>query len=593
LNNKTTNLAVSSSSPEGSSTTSGAAKRKAKIPKRWTSNKNARLDTESSFSRLAEAETKINTLEKQLEETEKRRNEAEQQLEALRQELLQSRAQISQEAEHKSRQLDIIKSALEVSAREAAVRAAREERKNLGNESFELGRLVYRAGLGRDTWEDGDADRQLRKKADILVKKKEALKKANAATKNQNKPCPHGFEALDFIAEEEFFKAKAAALRREESELSNERVELDLKKISHVRAWSRAKAEDTSRFRHRPVLHKRYLLLSLLGKGGFSEVWLALDLENPKEHVAIKLHELDPTWTDDKKRAYVRHVAREYSIQRDLDHPTVVKLLDVFEVDADAFATVLEYCDGADLESLLKARKLLSEKEAKPILLQVLAGLKHLHTPQRLPNGRTRGPIIHFDLKPGNILFDHLGRVKITDFGLSKILPNFNNTNTMNGAATSLELTSQGAGTYWYLPPECFARPTVTNRLPPTSEDHQVLQTQNISSVPKGPRINPSVDVWSVGVIFYQMLFGGRPFGEGQTQASLLSERTMLTAGYHGVDFPPKPTISEDAKDFIRLCLRHSQAERPNIKTLCDHKYVCAHLHSGKLASSSSTTKTS
>mmetsp|Transcript_18289 Transcript_18289/g.23798 ORF Transcript_18289/g.23798 Transcript_18289/m.23798 type:complete len:164 (+) Transcript_18289:1070-1561(+) len=163
----------------------------------------------------------------------------------------------------------------------------------------------------------------------------------------------------------------------------------------------------------------------------------------------------------------------------------------------------------------------------------------------------------------------------------------------MNGAATSLELTSQGAGTYWYLPPECFARPTVTNRLPPTSEDHQVLQTQNISSVPKGPRINPSVDVWSVGVIFYQMLFGGRPFGEGQTQASLLSERTMLTAGYHGVDFPPKPTISEDAKDFIRLCLRHSQAERPNIKTLCDHKYVCAHLHSGKLASSSSTTKTS
>jgi tousled-like kinase len=68
-----------------------------------------------------------------------------------------------------------------------------------------------------------------------------------------------------------------------------------------------------------------------------------------------------------------------------------------------------------------------------------LQGLKYLNEQKR--------PIIHYDLKPGNILFDKDGAVKITDFGLSKI---------MEENQESLELTSQGAGTYWYLPPECF-----------------------------------------------------------------------------------------------------------------------------------------
>jgi tousled-like kinase len=68
------------------------------------------------------------------------------------------------------------------------------------------------------------------------------------------------------------------------------------------------------------------------------------------------------------------------------------------------------------------------------------------------------------------------GEAKVTDFGLSKIFE--------NEGDDSMELTSQGAGTYWYLPPECF----------------------EVGKVP--PKISSKVDVWSVGVIFYQMLFG-------------------------------------------------------------------------------------
>mmetsp|Transcript_29126 Transcript_29126/g.44751 ORF Transcript_29126/g.44751 Transcript_29126/m.44751 type:complete len:87 (+) Transcript_29126:674-934(+) len=61
----------------------------------------------------------------------------------------------------------------------------------------------------------------------------------------------------------------------------------------------------------------------------------------------------------------------------------------------------------------------------------------------------SRQGIIHYDLKPGNILFDEHGDAKITDFGLSKIV-------SQDDTGDNMELTSQGAGTYWYLPPECF-----------------------------------------------------------------------------------------------------------------------------------------
>src|SRR6185369_8656001 len=103
-----------------------------------------------------------------------------------------------------------------------------------------------------------------------------------------------------------------------------------------------------------------------------------------------------------------------------------------------SFATILEYCEGPDLSFYLKTHKIIPEKEAKVIIRQIIAGMNYMNEQET--------KIIHYDLKPQNVLF-HRGEVKISDFGLCKVL---------DPEASRIELTSQGVGTYWYLPPECF-----------------------------------------------------------------------------------------------------------------------------------------
>jgi tousled-like kinase len=113
-----------------------------------------------------------------------------------------------------------------------------------------------------------------------------------------------------------------------------------------------------------------------------------------------------------------------------------------------------------------------------------------------------------------------------------------------------MELTSQGAGTMWYLPPECFASKGPGN---------------------PGPRISTKVDVWSAGVILYQMLFGGKPFGHGQTQEQFYRENTCAR---EKLQFPLRPGISENAKEFIRLCLTRNVADRPDVRTAARHPFL-------------------
>ncbi|KAM9424553.1 serine/threonine-protein kinase tousled-like 2 isoform 2-T2 [Pholidichthys leucotaenia] len=345
----------------------------------------------------------------------------------------------------------------------------------------------------------------------------------------------------EYHEQEEIFKLRIGHLKKEEAELQSELEQLERVKNLHIRELKRIHNEDNSQFKDHPTLNDRYLLLHLLGRGGFSEVFKAFDLTEQR-YVAIKIHQLNKNWREEKKENYHKHACREYRIHKELDHPRIVKLYDYFSIDTDSFCTVLEYCEGNDLDFYLKQNKSMTEKEGRSIVMQLVNALKYLN--------EIRPPIIHYDLKPGNILLVNgtaCGEIKITDFGLSKIMDD-----DSYNSADGMDLTSQGAGTYWYLPPECF----VVGKEP--------------------PKISNKVDVWSVGVIFYQSLYGRKPFGHNQSQQDILQENTILKATE--VQFPPKPAVTTEAKAFIRRCLAYHKEDRVDVLQLASDPFLMPHI---------------
>uniref|UniRef100_A0A672JHU2 non-specific serine/threonine protein kinase n=1 Tax=Salarias fasciatus TaxID=181472 RepID=A0A672JHU2_SALFA len=345
----------------------------------------------------------------------------------------------------------------------------------------------------------------------------------------------------EYHEQEEIFKLRIGHLKKEEAEIQSELEHLERVRNLHIRELKRIHNEDNSQFKDHPTLNDRYLLLHLLGRGGFSEVFKAFDLTEQR-YVAIKIHQLNKNWREEKKENYHKHACREYRIHKELDHPRIVKLYDYFSLDTDSFCTVLEYCEGNDLDFYLKQNKLMTEKEGRSIVMQLVNALKYLN--------QIRPPIIHYDLKPGNILLVNgtaCGEIKITDFGLSKIMDD-----DSYSSADGMELTSQGAGTYWYLPPECF----VVGKEP--------------------PKISNKVDVWSVGVIFYQSLYGRKPFGHNQSQQDILQENTILKATE--VQFPPKPVVTTEAKAFIRRCLAYHKEDRVDVQQLASDPFLMPHI---------------
>lgn len=148
------------------------------------------------------------------------------------------------------------------------------------------------------------------------------------------------------VEREECLRMAFNDVKRREAALKKEEEALQMRKKLHLLNIKRASDLAESRFsRWTHALNGQYVLVDLLGKGGFSEVWKAVDLRNFR-YVACKIHQLNPAWSEAKKKNYTKHATREYKIHKGLRHERVVPLYHVFEIDTNSFATVLEYCPG-------------------------------------------------------------------------------------------------------------------------------------------------------------------------------------------------------------------------------------------------------
>lgn len=212
-------------------------------------------------------------------------------------------------------------------------------------------------------------------------------------------------------------------------------------------------------------INGRYVIKKLIGEGGMANVYLGYDTILERD-VAVKV--LRGDLSDDEK--FIRRFKREAQSASLLSHPNIVQIYDVGEDDGN-FYIVMEYVNGSTLKQLIKKRGHLSIPEVIDITGQLTDGLAHAHDSY----------IIHRDIKPQNIMILDDGMVKITDFGIAMAL------NT-----SELTQTNSVMGSVHYLPPEQAAG--------------------------KGSTIKS--DIYSIGILMYEMLAGTMPF-RGETAVEI------------------------------------------------------------------------
>jgi serine/threonine protein kinase/Tfp pilus assembly protein PilF len=214
-------------------------------------------------------------------------------------------------------------------------------------------------------------------------------------------------------------------------------------------------------------LISHYRIIEKIGEGGMGEVYLAEDLRLERK-VAIKF--LPQHLTKDKEN--VERFEREAKATAALYHPNIITIYEIAEDDNQTFI-VMEYIDGQSLRT--KIENGFSElDEILDITKQICGGLSEAH----------KADIVHRDIKPENILIDRSGHVKILDFGLAKL----------KGVSKLTKETST-LGTIHYMSPE---------------------QVQ-------GQEVNHRSDIWSLGIVFYEMLTRKLPFKGDYEQAVIYS----------------------------------------------------------------------
>jgi eukaryotic-like serine/threonine-protein kinase len=261
------------------------------------------------------------------------------------------------------------------------------------------------------------------------------------------------------------------------------------------------------------LLGGRYDLQEQIGGGGMAVVYRAVDTLLGRQ-VAVKM--LRSQYAGDEE--FVNRFRREAQSAASLSHPNIVNLYDVGVTPNQEYYIVMEYVDGPTLKDVIRDRGPLSVKETLDITRQICDALEHAHEHH----------IIHRDIKPHNILLTRSGHVKVTDFGIAR---------ASSGNTITHHHSHSVMGSVHYFSPEQA----------------------------RGAATDVKSDIYSLGVVMYEMLTGTRPF-EGDSPVSValkhLRERFVDPRELN-------PSIPQSVENIVLKCLVKSPEHRyPDMKAL-------------------------
>ncbi len=256
----------------------------------------------------------------------------------------------------------------------------------------------------------------------------------------------------------------------------------------------------------------RYVLQRQLGRGGMGVVWLALD-ERLNEPVALKFL---PQEINSDSLA-LEDLRRETLRSRKLTHPNIVRIHDLFEAKDEAAFISMEYVDGANLLDLRiqRGERVLQWAELKPLVQQLCEALDYAHGEK----------VIHRDLKPGNIMLDAKGRLKLADFGIAA---------TLNDATSRISLRHASSGTLAYMSPQQLDGET--------------------------PKV--ADDIYALGATIYELLTSRPPFFSGDVsyQVRHLAPKPMEE---RLAEFGMQNDVPSDVAALVMACLAKNPSQRP------------------------------
>jgi len=271
-------------------------------------------------------------------------------------------------------------------------------------------------------------------------------------------------------------------------------------------------------------------------KGGFAQVRKIIDRSTLERRAVKIIPKHSPVLRDASEESSMMSVHREIRIMKGMRgvHKGIINYVDAFE-DYERYYLVMDYCGGGDLhERTKKNGGRVSEETAAGIVKQLVDVVKTLHD-----NG-----IAHCDIKPSNVLFmsSSNSSLRLIDFGLSQLMYN---------PVTGDSALSGVKGTLPFAAPEVFYG--------------------NYTEL---------VDIWSIGVLTFVIIFGYNPFDpigtsdENMIEANILKGFKATTDSGYGAFFPEGFQVSEEAKDFISLLLTKDVSLRPRTDEILEHPWL-------------------